>query len=154
MAGDDSGLAAPGNDDALLGEVASLIEGARQRAAVAVNSELVMLYWSIGKRVREEVLCGDRAAYGQQVVRRLAERLTERYGRGWSKTRLLRMVQFAIEYSDGSIVATLSRQLSWSHFSELLAISDQQKRDFYTAFAAHERWSVRTFTAEKPESGR
>jgi predicted nuclease of restriction endonuclease-like (RecB) superfamily len=147
MAGDESGLAVPANDDALFGEVAGLIEGARRRAAVAVNSELVMLYWSIGKRVREEVLGGERAVYGQQVVKRLAQRLTEHYGRGWSKPNLLRMVAFAAEYPDRPIVSTLSRQLTWSHFCELLTIPDRQKRDFYTAFAAHERWSVRTLRA-------
>ena len=85
---DDRDMPAARQDDALFGDVAGLIDGARSRAAVAVNSELVMLYWSVGKRVREEVLGGERAAYGQQVVKRLAERLTERYGRGWSKQNL------------------------------------------------------------------
>ncbi len=104
----------PGEGEVLFGEVAGLIERARTRAAVAVNSELVMLYWSVGKRVREEVLGGERAEYGAQVVRRLAEWLTERYGKGWSKSNLLRMIQFATTFHDEAIVATLSRQLSWS----------------------------------------
>ncbi len=76
-------------------DVAGLIDGARSRAAAAVNSELVMLYWSVGKRVREEVLGGERAEYGQQVVKRLAEQLTERYGRGWSRQNIERMIRFA-----------------------------------------------------------
>jgi predicted nuclease of restriction endonuclease-like (RecB) superfamily len=147
MTSDDSGLAAPASDDALFGDIASLIEGARRRVAASVNSELVMLYWSIGKRVREEVLGGERAAYGQDTVKRLAARLTERYGRGYSWQNLFRMTRVAELYPDGDIFSTLSRKLSWSHFSELLTISDQQKRDFYTAFAAHERWSVRALRA-------
>jgi hypothetical protein len=65
-------------DDALLGDVTDLIERARARAASAVNTELVMLYWSIGKRVREDVLGGERAEYRKDVVKRLAARLTER----------------------------------------------------------------------------
>jgi predicted nuclease of restriction endonuclease-like (RecB) superfamily len=81
------------------------------------------------------------------VIKRLAERLTERYGRGWSKPILLRMLQFATDCPDTAIVSTLSRQLGWSHFAELLTISDQQERDFYAAFAVHERWSVRTLRA-------
>ncbi|MDZ4063698.1 MAG: DUF1016 N-terminal domain-containing protein, partial [Coriobacteriia bacterium] len=76
---DDLEAVEPSAVEMLFGDVASLIDGARQRAAASVNSELVMLYWSIGKRVREEVLGGERAAYGQQVVGRLAERLTARY---------------------------------------------------------------------------
>ncbi|MDZ4168193.1 MAG: PDDEXK nuclease domain-containing protein [Coriobacteriia bacterium] len=133
---------------ALFGDVAGLIDGTRQRVAGAVNSELVMLYWSVGKRVREEVLGGERAEYGQQVVKRLAERLTERYGRGWSRQNIERMINFVEWLPDSEKCSTLSGKLSWSHFTELLTISEQRKRDFYTAFAAHERWSVRTLRAK------
>ncbi len=139
---------ADAEDDALFGDVANLIEGARQRAAVAVNSELVRLYWSVGKRVREEVLGGERAAYGQRVVKTLAARLTERYGRGWSRRNLEKMVHFAEWVPDFEICETLSPKLSWSHFFELLTVSERPKRDFYAAFAAHERWSVRTLRAK------
>jgi hypothetical protein len=64
----DSGSIRPANGDALYGDVAGLIDGARQSVAATVNSELVMLYWSVGKRVREEVLGGERGEYGQQHV--------------------------------------------------------------------------------------
>jgi len=58
----------PEDDERLFGDVTGLIDSARQRVAAAVNSELVMMYWSVGKRVREEVLGGERAAYGRQIV--------------------------------------------------------------------------------------
>jgi predicted nuclease of restriction endonuclease-like (RecB) superfamily len=147
MAGDDSGLAVPAEGDALFADVAGLIEGARQRAAVAVNSELVMVYWSIGKRVREDVLGGDRAAYGQDTVKRLATRLTQRYGRGYTYSALTRMMKFAHLYPDGQIVAPLAQQLTWTNITELLSIPDRQEREFYTAFTIHERWSKRTLRA-------
>jgi predicted nuclease of restriction endonuclease-like (RecB) superfamily len=147
MTRDDTGLTTLG-DDALFGDVASMIDGARRRAASAVNSELVMLYWSVGKRVREEVLGEERAAYGQQVVSRLAERLTRRYGRGWSRRNIERMLHFAEWLPTAEKCATLSRKLSWSDFCEVLTIQEQAKRDFYAAFAAHERWSVRTLRAK------
>ncbi len=111
-------------EDALFGDISELIEHARTRSATAVNSELVMLYWSAGKRVRDEVLGGERAMYGQAVVKRLAMRLAEQYGRGWSRSNLLRMIQFADDFTDGSIVATLSQQLSWSHLVEIVALAD------------------------------
>jgi predicted nuclease of restriction endonuclease-like (RecB) superfamily len=135
-------------DDALFGDIASLIDSARQRAVVAVNSELVMLYWSVGKRVREGVLGGERAEYGRDTVKRLAARLSQRYGRGYSYSALTRMMKLAAWHPGMEIVATLSQQLTWSHLVELLTIADQQKRDFYTAFSAHERWSVRTLRAK------
>ena len=146
--GDRRLTAAARADDGLFGDVAGLIDGARARSAVAINSELVMLYWSVGKRVRDEVLGGERAAYGAQVVTRLAERLTASYGRGWSKPNLLKMLKLVDDYPDEPIVSTLSRQLSWSHFIELFGISEQQERDFYATFAAHERWSVRTLRSK------
>ena len=137
-------LATASEDDALFGDVASLIDGARTQTAAAVNSELVILYWSIGKRLRDEVLGGERATYGQEVIKRLAERLTGRYGRGWSRRNLERMTHFAEWIVDPKICATLSRKLTWSHFSELLTISDQRKREYYAVTSSHERWSVRT----------
>jgi predicted nuclease of restriction endonuclease-like (RecB) superfamily len=145
---DDPTAPTPADNDALFGDVASLIDSARQRAAVAVNSELVMLYWSVGKRVREEVLGGERAAYGQQVVKRLAERLTARYGRGWSQRGIERMVSFAEAYPGLEIASPLATQLTWTNIAELLTIPDQPKRDFYLAFCAHERWSKRTLRAK------
>ncbi|MFA5844852.1 MAG: PDDEXK nuclease domain-containing protein [Coriobacteriia bacterium] len=135
-------------DDALFGDVADLIDSARQRVAASVNSELVMLYWSIGKRVREDVLGGERAAYGQQVIRRLAARLTERYGRGWSRRNIERMIHFAEWLPDREKCAPLARKLTWTNITELLTIPDQRKRDFYLAFCTHERWSKRTLRAK------
>jgi len=131
-------------EEALFGDVAGLIDGARIRAAAAVNSELVMLYWSVGKRVREDVLGGERAEYGQAVVRRLAERLTERYGRGWSRRNLERMIHFAEWLPSAKKCAPLAPILTWTNISELLTIADQRERDFYLAFCIHERWSKRT----------
>lgn len=141
-------LELPDNDDRLFGEVAGLIEHARGRAAAAVNSELVLLYWSIGTRIREDVLGGERAEYGQAVVKRLAERLTSRYGRAYSARNLFRMMKFAELWPDIQIVSPLASQLTWTNICELLSIDDPRERDFYTTFAAHERWSKRALRAQ------
>ena len=148
MTGHNETIVLPADDERLFGDVAGLIDSARQRVAVSVNSELVMLYWSVGKRVREDVLGGERAEYGQAVVKRLAERLTERYGRGYSWQNIFRMMRATEMFPDRKIFSTLSRILSWSHFAELLAITDQRQRDFYVAFAVHEAWSVRLLRAK------
>jgi hypothetical protein len=107
----------------LFGGVAGLIDGVRRRVAGAVNSELVMLNWSVGKRVREEVFGGERAAHRQQVVRRLARRLTEGYGRGWSGQNIERMILFVAWLPDFKKCSTLSGILSWSHFAETRSAS-------------------------------
>ena len=69
-------------------------------------------------RCLEEILQGERAEYGKQIVATLSQQLTSEYGRGFSYSALTRMVKFAEVFHDPEIVATLSRQLSWSHFRE------------------------------------
>jgi len=130
----------------LFGEVRQLIEISKKRVATAVNSELTLLYWRVGKRIADEVLKGDRAEYGQQVIAKLADDLTNQFGRGWSKRNLSQMVKFSEIFSDFQIVQTLSAQLSWSHFVCLIAIESSLKREFYLAMAVEERWSVRTLS--------
>lgn len=73
---------------ALLGDVRTLIDRARQRVATSVNRELVMLNWSIGERLHREVLDGRRADYGKQIVATLSRQLAAAYGRGFSASNL------------------------------------------------------------------
>jgi predicted nuclease of restriction endonuclease-like (RecB) superfamily len=129
---------------ALLDDVRSLIDSARLQTARAVNSAMVVTYWSIGERIRREVLGDDRAEYGKQVVERLAAQLGGEYGSGFSRASLFRMMQFAEAFPSGAIVATLSRQLSWSHVVELLTLAEPLRREFYTQMCVTEHWSVRT----------
>lgn len=74
----------------------TLIANSRQRLAGAVNAELTRLYWSVGERLRTEVLGGaDRARYGDQLIQRVGEQLAQEFGRGFEAKNLRRMVQFA-----------------------------------------------------------
>jgi len=132
----------------LLGDLRSLIESARIRVAVGVNAELVMLHWHIGHRLREDILDYGRSVYGEKIVGLVALDLTHAYGRGFSEKSLRHMVRFAEAYKDETIVSTLSRQLSWSHFLVLIYIDEPLKRDFYTEMCRLERWSVRTLRAK------
>jgi hypothetical protein len=131
-------------DPGLLTDIRQLIETARQQTARAVNSALVGMYWRIGRRIREDVLANDRAEYGKQILQTLSEELTREYGRGFSRANLSSMLRFAEVFPDEQIVAALSRQLSWSHFVELIPLDDPLKRDFYAEMCRVERWSVRT----------
>ncbi|HZG41984.1 MAG TPA: YhcG family protein, partial [Longimicrobium sp.] len=70
--------------------------------------------------------------------------LTALYGKGFTRDNLLRMVQFAEIFPDRAIVGTVSRQLGWSHFVELLPLKQPLEREFYARMCAQERWSVRT----------
>ena len=129
---------------ALHAELRALIASSRQRLAGAVNAELTRLYWSVGERLRTEVLGGaDRAKYGDQLINRVGDQLAQEFGRGFEAKNLRRMVQFAQTFPLPEIVATLSRQLSWSHFVNLLPLKTEPARQFYASQAATNTWSVR-----------
>lgn len=132
------------SSDLLIQELRSLIETTRKRTAQAVNSELIALYWRVGKRLREEVLGADRAAYGEQIIAEVAKALTAEFGRGFSRRNLHYMVRFADVYPDAEILHALRAQLHWTHFRELIAIDDPLKRQFYAELCRIERWSTRT----------
>ena len=136
----------PAAPPALLGDIRALIEASRQRVASTVNAELTLLFWQIGQRIHMEVLAGQRAGYGEEILPTLAEQLARDYGRGFGEKNLRRMVKFAATFPEEcrNIVATLSRQLSWSHFVLLLALKEPLQRDYYAQMAGAERWSVRT----------
>lgn len=137
--------AAPLSDAApLLADLRALIESSRSAAAQTVNSALVLLYWQVGTRIRAEVLNHRRAAYGEQILPTLSAELAAEYGRGFAEKSLRRMLQFAELFPDPQIVATLSRQLSWSHFVEIIPLKTDLHREFYAELCRVERWSVRT----------
>ena len=109
---------------------------------------MVLLYWHIGKRVREDILHEQRAQYGKRIVATLSKQLTSDYGRGYSTPNLSRMMRLAEAFPDERIVATLSQQLGWSHFKEVIPLGDDLKRDFYAEMCRIERWSVRILRAK------
>ncbi len=128
----------------LIGELRLMIDEARESIASTVNSRLAMLYWHVGNRVRKEILKEERAEYGQTIVASVARHLTIHYGKGFSEKSLRRMIQFGNTFPDQQIVASLLRQLSWTHFTLLLPIKDPIKRDFYAEMCRIEKWNVRT----------
>ncbi len=132
------------SDDKLIGEIRSLIEQTRLNIAQTVNSALVLMNWHIGKRINDEVLKNKRAEYGKEIVASVSHQLTAEYGRGFTRANLFRMMQFAEFFDNLEIVASVTRQLTWTHIVEILPIKDQLKRDFYAEMCRIERWSVRT----------
>jgi predicted nuclease of restriction endonuclease-like (RecB) superfamily len=108
------------------------------------------LYWNIGKRINDEILKHERAPYGAQLVENLSDALVEQFGRSFVLRNLRRMMQFSTAFPDFGIVSTLSTQLAWSHFLELISLENEEKRIFYAQKIASEYWSVR-FTRDQIE---
>ncbi|MBV6403608.1 MAG: putative nuclease YhcG [Flavobacteriales bacterium] len=128
----------------LLHDIRGLIESARQHVAQTANATLTMLYWHVGERIGREVLKDRRAEYGERIVVSLSRQLVQEYGKGFGVSALTRMVKFSEAFPDQRIVATLSQQLTWSHFVEILPLKQPLEREFYAEMCRIERWSVRT----------
>jgi DUF1016 N-terminal domain len=133
----------PAPADGLHAELRALIASSRQRLAGAVNAELTRLYWSVGQRLRTEVLGESRASYGAQLLDQLGQQLSQEFGRGFESRNLRRMVKFAESFPDAAILSTLSTKLSWSHMVAIVALKTPQARQFYASQAAQDGWSVR-----------
>lgn len=132
------------NIDDLYNKIVDRIEKAKRNVAIQVNEEMTILYWNIGKDITENVLNYEKAEYGKAVIKKLSQRLTIEYGRGYSSPNLFRMLKVYEFYPDLQKFSILSRKLSWSHFVELLQVKDNLKRDFYTTMCENEFWGVRT----------
>jgi len=124
-------------------DIKQLIDQTRLGVSQTINVGLTMLYWNIGKRINDEILNNKRANYGKQIISTLGKQLEEQYGKGFSVQNLRRMMQFSEVFSDPKIVASLLRQLSWTHFTLLIPIKNELQRDFYAQMCRIENWSVR-----------
>ncbi len=129
-------------------DVRSMIRQTQEGVARVANAGLTLLYWRIGKRIQSEVLGNERAEYGKEILATLSQELTAEFGNGYNYSSLTRMVKFSEVFSEPSIVSTLSRQLGWSHFKEIIPLKDDLQRNFYAEMCRVERWSVRTLRAK------
>jgi predicted nuclease of restriction endonuclease-like (RecB) superfamily len=148
----------------VLSEISHILESARHASARTVNAIMTLTYWEIGRRIVAFEQAGTkRAAYGKELLKRLAVDLTERFGRGFSERNLLNMRRFFEEWkipqtlsakSSSPILALISQApsaelpqaifpLPWSHYVRLLSVRNQSARDFYEAEAMRGGWSIR-----------
>lgn len=128
--------------DHLYEGVTEIIDDARTRVAVYVNSQTSMTFWNVGRYIIDDMDYQTYSAYGQKILATLSQRLMARYGRGYSYSALTRMMKVARLYNDREMFATLSQTLTWSHFVELITIKDDTKRLFYQQMGIAQHWSV------------
>lgn len=127
----------------LFNELSKLIEHSKQQLAVQTNSAVTILFWQVGNRVNQDILQNKRAEYGKQIVPTVSAQLENKYGRNFTEKNVRRMLRFAEQFSDFQIVVTLSRQLSWSHFVELLPLKTLEAKLFYAQNASNNLFGIR-----------
>lgn len=125
----------------LVDSIGITIESARLRAIQAVNNELLKANWEIGMYIVEYEQHGnEKAEYGSSLLTNLSKDLKSRFGKGFSKSNIYLMRQFYIKYQ---IFQSVTGKLTWTHYVELLGVSDDIARGFYEKQAVNDNWSVR-----------
>lgn len=126
-------------------KIVELLENARSKIVTNINTTMVYTNFEIGRYIVEYEQNGkDRAEYGKAVLKNLSQRLTTRFGKGYSEDNLGNMRKFYLCYNE-QISETSSRKftLSWSHYLKLIRIQNADERNFYEIEATQNNWSLR-----------
>ena len=132
-------------DETFYKEVTNIITESRKSVYNFVNSELVITNWKIGKMIDEKQKSLPRAEYGEKLIKELSSQMTKDFGEGYSEKNLFRMRKF---FRTFQIVSTLSRELTWSHYTLLISVKNDDAREFYYKEAIKNSWSVRQLERE------
>lgn len=125
----------------LITQIESLLDKARNQVAVQINNTLLVTYMEIGRLIVEDMMeHHDDEDYQKATITTISKDLTNKFGKGFSRANIWNMMAFYKEYGS---VQTVSERLSWSHYCELLSISDKDKRHFYEVECINSKWSVR-----------
>ncbi|MBI9015614.1 MAG: DUF1016 family protein [Clostridiales bacterium] len=133
-------------DSQVLHDIKKLIIETKKSVQSNINSEMVILYWNVGRRVRTAIMESEKAQYGKEIVDTLSRQLKLEYGRGYSRRNLFNMIKLYDMFPNEQKVQTLSAQLTWSHLVLLMKYDDTIKIQFYISMIGNERWSVRTLS--------
>lgn len=129
------------NNQEMIDEIRDIMRSARANTVRQVNNELIVAYWNIGRVIVEhEQRSNERAGYGKETLKYVSRQLSGEFGKGFSISNLQFMRRFYLTYN---IQQTLSVKLSWSHYCELMSISDSDRRSFYEKECERSGWSVR-----------
>ena len=130
----------------LYDDIKGLIDQSKNKIYKTVNTEMINLYWNIGKIIVEKQNGQDRAKYGDYLIENLSNQLTNEFGKGFSTRNLKRMRKLYLYYPKRT---TLLSQLTWSHYLELIKIDDETKRNFYMNECINSNWDVRELQRQR-----
>ncbi len=129
------------------GRIRRIIEDARGNIARAINTEMVLAYWHVGREIVKEEQNGEsRAGYGRRVIKKLSDKLIVEFGKGFDDSNLWMMRQF---YQTYPILDALRRELNWTHYRILMRVGKPEARSFYEVECIKNNWSARELERQK-----
>jgi predicted nuclease of restriction endonuclease-like (RecB) superfamily len=134
-------------NDSIYDRIREIIENARRNVARAINTEMVIAYWHIGKEIVEEEQKGkSRANYGESILQKLSEKLKADFGKGFDESNLRNIRSFYITYPKCD---ALRHELSWTHYRILMRVDNSHARSFYEIECIKNNWSARELERQK-----
>jgi predicted nuclease of restriction endonuclease-like (RecB) superfamily len=125
-------------------DISQILLEARRKAYKSINSEMVMAYWRIGKRIVEEEQLGEkRAEYGAILIKQLSDRLSREFGKGFSVANVWNFRQFFLTFPEDQIIYALRRELTWTHYRCIMRVDNTDARKYYITEAANQNWGTR-----------
>ena len=118
-------------ENIVFSNISIIIEKRKFNAVSAANSQIILMFWEIGKYINSAILGMERAEYGKKILSTVSTKLVENYGNPFVEANLYRMKRFATVFSDIKTIANFIPFLSWSHFCEIMRIKDEQARLYY-----------------------
>ena len=122
------------------GEIKKILTDARNKVYQTANFAMVEAYWQIGKSIIEEQKGEERAEYGSGLLKELSKQMTQDFGKGFTVSNLKNMRQFYIIFGKSQ---AMTGQLTWSHYIELLRLTDINEINYYEKVSVEQNLSYR-----------
>jgi hypothetical protein len=136
---------------ALTEDIRLIIEADDLEKVQNLESHRTMLYWQIGKRLREEYKTIKDQKKRQKILKTLSKTLTADYGKYFNERNLSRAVKFSACFSDARTASLLAHSLTWNHFIALTPIRDALKRNFYAEMSKIMKWNPKELQSQIAE---
>ncbi|MCL2132515.1 MAG: PDDEXK nuclease domain-containing protein [Lentimicrobiaceae bacterium] len=131
------------DENQVFSSISYIIEKRKFNAVSSVNSQVILMFWEIGKYINLTILENVRADYGKKILSTVSTKLVAQYGKSFVEANLYRMKRFAIVFPEINTIADFTPFLSWSHFCEIMRIKDEQARLFYAQDAVERQLGIR-----------
>ncbi len=126
--------------DRVFKDIKEKVVNARSKMLKQIDTTMTEVYWYVGKTISEIYESSSDGTYGKKIIEAVSSKLTNEFGSGFSQVSIRRMRRFYEYYPNWSTVST---ELSWAHYQELIRIDRKEEREFYELESRKSNWGCR-----------